>query len=114
MVLSHKVVKVIPLLRSLFAYTDLNEPPIFEVPDAKKFKKSGLVCLCQLVKFTQESSYPPSSPEHLELLGTVRLAEFLGMDSFIHGDSSHVVGGKHICYPQPQLGTWLVLGYEEQ
>ena len=80
LVLSPELVNGIPLLHSLFTFSD---PPIFEVPDVKKFQKRGLVRLRELVKFTQDPlNYPPPT-EHLELFGMVRLADFLGMDGFM-------------------------------
>ena len=82
LVLLPHIIEGIPLLSSLFAFTDQNEPPIVEVPATQEFK-GGLELLKKLVVFSQDSDNFAIPAKHLELLELVRLADFLGMDSFM-------------------------------
>ena len=82
-VLMPQMIEGIPLLSSLFAYTDQNEPPIVNVPGTQEFKGVGLELLKKLVVFSQDSDNLAIPAKHLELLELVRLADFLGMDSFM-------------------------------
>ena len=78
-VLLPQMIEGIPLLSSLFAYTDQNEPPIVNVPGTQEFK-GGLELLKKLVVFPHDSDNFPIPAKHLELLELVRLADFLGYD----------------------------------
>ena len=83
LVLSPELVEGIPLIHSVFIFTEHNEPSVFEVPEAREFQKRGLVRLWELVKFTQDPmNYPPPT-QHTELLGMVSMADLLGVDSFM-------------------------------
>ena len=73
----------IPLLWSLFSFTDPDEPAVFDLPEIKEFEKRGLVLLRKLVLFSQDRDNFPIPSEHLEMLGLVQLADFLGMDDFL-------------------------------
>ena len=84
LVLSPELVEGIQLLHSVFNFTDPSEPPAFEVQEAREFQKRGLVRLGELVKFTQDSTHYPPPSDHLELLGMVRMADFLCVDSFMN------------------------------
>ena len=83
LVLSPTMLEGIPLLRSMFSFCDPDESPVFDVPETREFKKGGLVLLRKLVLFTQDMENYPIPSEHLEMLGLVRLADFLGVDSFL-------------------------------
>ena len=97
LVLSPELVEGIPLIHSVFMFTDPDEPPVFEVPEAREFQKRGLVRLRELVKFTQDPmNYPPPT-QHIELLGMVRMADFLGMDSFMETAAMWL----GVCLPSP-------------
>ena len=80
LVITPGMMEGIPLLRSLFNFSDPQEPPIFELPPAREFKKDGLQLPQSLVIFCMdEPNYQIPKP-HQEMLGLVRLADFVGVD----------------------------------
>ena len=73
----------IPLLWCLFTFTDQEETTVFEIPESREFPKRGLELLRKLVLFSKDKDNFPVPAEHMEMLGLVRLADFLGMDDFL-------------------------------
>ena len=119
LVLSPELVEGIPLIHSVFMFTDPDEPPVFEVPEAREFQKRGLVRLRELVKFTQDPmNYPPPT-QHIELLGMVRMADFLGVDSFMETAAmwlgvraSAISNHNSVRSVRTTIDTWTIQGSE--
>ena len=71
-----------PVLKSLFDFSDPDEPPIFELPEMREFS-NGLQLLKTLIVFLTEGDKFTIPATHKELLALVRLADFVDCDSFL-------------------------------
>ena len=73
----------IPVLSAVCSFTT-DDTPMLELGDVREYQKEGLVLLKKLVIFTQdEVNFPIANEQLEELLGLVRLADYLGVDDFL-------------------------------
>ena len=73
----------IPLLQSVFAFTDPEEPTVLDVPESREVENRGLELLRKLVLFSGDKKNFCIPSDHMEMLGLVRLADYVGMDDFL-------------------------------
>ena len=71
----------------MFEFSDPSEPPVFELPDCRELEKNGLQLLRRLVEFSEQGSSFVIPSTHNELVGLVRLADYMGVDTFLKAAS---------------------------
>ena len=82
LVLSPDMLEGIPVLCAAFSFTT-DDSPVLELGDVREYQKEGLVLLKKLVMFTLDQDHFLIPEKHLEMLGLVRLADYLGVDDFL-------------------------------
>lgn len=82
LVVTQDMLRNIPLLASAYSFGDPEESPVLELPVVKEYKKNGLDLLKSLFVFSLEESFQPPAT-HVELFSLIRLADYLGLDSFL-------------------------------
>ena len=83
LVVDPDMVRNIPLIESVFIFSDASEDTCFELPETREFTDNALELLEKLFLFCLDEKSVEIPPSHNELFSLVRLADFLGVDRFL-------------------------------
>ena len=75
------------MLKGIPLFFEISESPVFELPECRKLEKNGPQLLKQLVEFSKQGSSFVIPSTYNELVGLVRLADYLWIDSFMKAAS---------------------------